>query len=113
MIFALFSFSQSWTTFWYEEGRSLSWLPMLWKNRDPLVRASAFQLLAGLISGMHTASQLLSAVVLAPSELCHSLIYCITNRKECCIVKEEACIALSNLIKNCNTSAYQYVSKIE
>lgn len=103
----------SWTTFWYEEGRSLSWLPMLWKNRDPLVRASAFQLLAGLISGMHTASQLLNAVVLAPSELCHSLIYCITNQKECCIVKEEACIALSNLIKNCNTSAYQYVDSLK
>ncbi|XP_025159510.1 rotatin [Harpegnathos saltator] len=86
--------------FWYEEGRSLSWLPMLWQNRDPLVRASALQLLAGLMSTLHTASQLLNAIAMAPSDLCHTLLQYITNREESCLVREQACIAFCNMLKN-------------
>ncbi|RLU27556.1 hypothetical protein DMN91_001360 [Ooceraea biroi] len=96
----------SWMVFWYEEGRSLSWLPMLWQNRDPLVRASALQLLAGLMNIVHTMSQLLNAIAMAPSDLCHTLLQCITNKEECCLVKEEACIAFSNMLKNCNTMSF-------
>jgi hypothetical protein len=96
--------------FWYDEGQLLNWLPALWKSRDPLVRASALQLLANLISGPHTAMQLLNALDSSPGELCHSLLYFITAQEESCIVKEEACLAMSSLIKNSNTLIFQYVS---
>ncbi|XP_076183468.1 rotatin homolog anastral spindle 3 isoform X2 [Ptiloglossa arizonensis] len=99
--------------FWYEEGRTLNWLPMLWQNRDPLVRASALQLLAGLINNLHTASQLLNAIALAPSELCQTLLQCIASREESCIVREHACIAFSNLVKNCNSVTFQYVDSLK
>jgi len=106
----IISLLQSWTVFWYEEGRSLSWLPMLWQNRDPLVRASALQLLAGLMNIVHSMSQLLNAIVMAPSDLCHTLLQYITNKEECCLVKEEACIAFSNMLKNCNIMTSYCVS---
>ena len=96
--------------FWYEDERTLSWLPALWKSRDPLVRASALQLLASLINGPHTALQLLNAIDSSAGELCHSLLYFITTQEESCIVKEEACLAISNIIKNSNTIVFQYVS---
>ncbi|XP_015602257.1 rotatin isoform X2 [Cephus cinctus] len=102
-----------WTGFWYEEGRCLSWLPMLWRNRDPLVRASALQLLAGLTNAPHTASQLLHAISLAPSELCHTLIHSIANREESCIVREQASVAFSNMIKNCNSVTFQYADSLK
>lgn len=105
-------FFQMWTKFWYEKNQSLSWLPTLWKSRDPLVRASALQLLASLINGPHTALQLLNAIDLSPGELCLSLLYFITTQEESCIVKEEACLAMSNLIKNSNSIVFQYVSYI-
>ncbi|KAL6436580.1 hypothetical protein ACFW04_004801 [Cataglyphis niger] len=95
----------SWIVFWHEEGRSLNWLPMLWQNRDPLVRASALQLLAGLMNTVHTASQLLNAIAMAPSDLCHTLLQCIANREESCLVREQACIAFCNMLKN--SMAYQ------
>ncbi|XP_053987608.1 rotatin [Hylaeus volcanicus] len=100
------------TAFWYEEGRTLNWLPMLWQNRDPLVRASALQLLADLINNLHTATQLLNTIVLAPSELCQTLIQYIVSREESCIVREQACIAFSNLVKNCNSMTFQYVDSL-
>ena len=89
----------------------LNWLPMLWQNRDPLVRASALQLLAGLMNNLHTASQLLNSIALAPSELCQTLLQCIASREESCIIREQACYILSSLIKNCNSVVFQYVSK--
>ncbi|XP_018306110.1 rotatin [Mycetomoellerius zeteki] len=97
----------SWIVFWCEEGRSLNWLPMLWQNRDPLVRASALQLLAGLMNTVHTASQLFNAIAMAPSDLCHTLLQCITSRDESCLVREQACIAFCNLLKNCNSKTFQ------
>ncbi|XP_071558418.1 rotatin [Temnothorax nylanderi] len=97
----------SWIVFWCEEGRSLSWLPMLWQNRDPLVRASALQLLAGLMNTVHTASQLFNAIAMAPSDLCHTLLQCITSRDESCLVREQACIAFYNILKNCNSMTFQ------
>lgn len=99
---------QSWIVFWHEEGRSLNWLPMLWQNRDPLVRASALQLLAGLMNTVHTASQLLNAIAMAPSDLCHTLLQCVANREESCLVREQACIAFCNMLKNSMT--FQCVS---
>ncbi|KAK0170662.1 hypothetical protein PV328_008487 [Microctonus aethiopoides] len=104
--------SSSWSHFWYDDGKTLSWLPTLWKNRDPLVRASALQLLAGLIKAPHVAEQLLNALVLAPNELCKTLLKFIINQEESCIVKEHACIALSNLIKNSNNSTFQYADSL-
>lgn len=83
---------------------------MLWQNRDPLVRASSLQLLAGLINIVHTMSQLLTAIVMTPSDLCHTLLQYITNKEECCLVKEEACIALSNMLKTYNTTNLDCVS---
>nr|XP_031848371.1 rotatin isoform X1 [Nomia melanderi] len=100
-------------TFWYDEGRSLSWLPMLWQNRDTLVQASALQLLAGLVNNLHTASQLLTTVALAPSELCQMLLQCILSNDESCIVREQACLAFSNLVKNCNSLPFQYVDSLK
>lgn len=97
----------SWIVFWCEEGRSLNWLPMLWQNRDPLVRASALQLLAGLMNTVHTASQLFNAIAMAPSDLCHTLLQCITSRDEACLVREQACIAFCNMLKNCNSMTFQ------
>ncbi|KYN02662.1 Rotatin [Cyphomyrmex costatus] len=97
----------SWIVFWCEEGRSLNWLPMLWQNRDPLVRASALQLLAGLMNTVHTASQLFNAISIAPSDLCHTLFQCIISRDESCLVREQACIAFCNLLKNCNSMIFQ------
>ncbi|XP_076653624.1 rotatin homolog anastral spindle 3 isoform X2 [Halictus rubicundus] len=99
--------------FWYDEGRSLSWLPMLWQNRDSLVQASALQLLAGLINNVHTASQLLTTVALAPSELCQTLLQYILSNDESCIVREQACLAFSNLVKNCNSLPFQYVDSLK
>ncbi|XP_066591011.1 rotatin isoform X2 [Prorops nasuta] len=99
--------------FWYDEGRSLSWLPMMWQNREPLIRASALQLLAGLTSTSHTATQLLNAMALAPSEICNFLLQCITNRDESCIVKEQACIAFSNLVRNSSIMSFQYVDSLK
>lgn len=101
---------QAWIVFWCEEGRSLNWLPMLFQNRDPLVRASALQLLAGLINIVYNASQLLNAIAMAPSDLCHTLLQCITNREESCLVREQACIAFCNILKNCNSITFQCVS---
>jgi len=83
---------------------------MLWQNRDPLVRASALQLLAGLMNTVHTASQLFNAIAMAPSDLCHTLLQCITNRDESCLVREQACIVFCNMLKNCNSVIFQYVS---
>ncbi|XP_046424633.1 rotatin [Neodiprion fabricii] len=103
----------TWATFWYNGGSCLSWLPMLWQNRDPLVRASALQLLAGLTAAQHTAVQLLNAVALAPNELCHALLDHITNRMESCIVREQAAVALSNVLRNCKSSAYQYADSLK
>nr|XP_012230900.1 PREDICTED: LOW QUALITY PROTEIN: rotatin [Linepithema humile] len=97
----------AWIVFWYEEGRSLNWLPMLWQNRDPLVRASALQLLAGLMNIVYNVSQLLNAIAMAPSDLCHTLLQCITNREESCLVREQACIAFCNMLKNCNSITFQ------
>ncbi|XP_012272783.1 rotatin isoform X2 [Orussus abietinus] len=102
-----------WTTFWYVDGRSLTWLPMLWRNRDPLVRASALQLLAGLTNFDHTAPQLLNAMALAPSELCQTLLRCIINREESCIVREQACIALSNIVKRSASITFQYADSLQ
>nr|XP_012136874.1 PREDICTED: rotatin isoform X2 [Megachile rotundata] len=99
--------------FWYEEGRTLNWLPMLWQNRDPLVRASALQLLSGLINNLHTAAQLLNTIALAPSELCQTLLQYIASREESCIVREQACFAFSNLVKNCNSVTFQYVNSLQ
>ncbi|XP_017766173.1 PREDICTED: rotatin [Eufriesea mexicana] len=99
--------------FWYEEGRMLNWLPTLWQNRDPLVRASALQLLAGLMNNLHTASQLLNSIALAPSELCQTLLQCIANREESCIVREQACCAFSSLVKNCNSIIFQYMDSLK
>ncbi|XP_015437120.1 PREDICTED: rotatin [Dufourea novaeangliae] len=99
--------------FWYEDGRTLNWLPMLWQNRDPLVRASALQLLTGLINNVHTASQLLTTIALAPSEFCQTLLECIVNSDESCIVREQACLAFSNLVKNCNSVPFQYVDSLK
>ncbi|XP_011645189.1 LOW QUALITY PROTEIN: rotatin [Pogonomyrmex barbatus] len=103
----------SWIVFWCEEGRSLSWLPMLWQNRDPLVRASALQLLAGLMKTVHTALQLFNAIAMAPSDLCYTLLQCIINRDESCLVREQACIAFCNMLKNCNSMSFQCVSIIQ
>ncbi|XP_011873858.1 PREDICTED: rotatin isoform X2 [Vollenhovia emeryi] len=97
----------SWIVFWCEEDRSLNWLPMLWQNRDPLVRASALQLLAGLMNTVHTASQLFNAIAMAPSDLCHTLLQCITSGDESCLVREQACIAFCNMLKNCNFMTVQ------
>ncbi|XP_012536869.1 rotatin isoform X2 [Monomorium pharaonis] len=97
----------SWIVFWCEEDRSLNWLPMLWQNRDPLVRASALQLLAGLMNTVYTASQLFNAIAMTPSDLCHTLLQCITNRDESCLVREQACIAFCNMLKNCNSMTFQ------
>lgn len=83
---------------------------MLWQNRDPLVRASALQLLAGLMNTVHTASQLFNAIAMAPSDLCHTLLQCITNRDESCLVREQACIAFYNMLKNCSSMTFQCVS---
>lgn len=83
---------------------------MLWQNRDPLVRASALQLLAGLMNTVHTASQLFNAIAMAPSDLCHTLLQCIISRDESCLVREQACIAFCNILKNCNSVAFQCVS---
>lgn len=102
-----------WKAFWYDDDRNLSWLPMLWRNRDPLVRASAFQLLAALTKADHTACLLLKVIALAPSDLCHTLLRHVTNREECCIVREQACIALANLVKNSNRTAFQYVDSLK
>lgn len=91
---------------------SLSWLPTLWRNRDPLVRAAAHQLLAGLVSHPRTATQLVNSIVMAPSDLCHTLLTCIIDTDECCIVKEQACIALGNLTRSCTLVNQQYVSLV-
>ncbi|KAL0124951.1 hypothetical protein PUN28_006666 [Cardiocondyla obscurior] len=103
----------SWIVFWCEEGRSLNWLPMLWQNRDPLVRASALQLLAGLINTVHTTSQLFNAIAMTPSDLCHTLLQCITNRDESCLVREQACIAFCNILKNSNSMIFQYEDSLQ
>ncbi|KAG7209111.1 hypothetical protein KM043_015257 [Ampulex compressa] len=103
----------AWTVFWYKSDRSLNWLPMLWQNRDPLVRASALQLLAGLMNASQSAMQLLNTIAVAPSNLCFTLLQYITNREESCIVREQACIAFSNLLKNCNSVAFQYVDSLK
>ena len=95
--------------FWYEDGQGLNWLVNLWNSRDPLVRASALQLLTGLTNGPHTASQLFKAVELAPNDLCDALLYFMTSQEQPCIVKEEACLALSQLIKNSNSTIFKYV----
>lgn len=76
-----------------------------------MVRASALQLLAGLMNTVHTASQLLNAIAMAPSDLCHTLLQCIANREESCLVREQACIAFCNMLKN--SMAYQCVSAKE
>ncbi|XP_043271648.1 rotatin [Venturia canescens] len=102
-----------WIDFWYDDDRNLSWMPMLWRNRDPLVRASAFQLLSALTRSEHNAHQLLKAITLAPSDLCHTLLRHFTNREECCIVREQACIALANLVKNSNKTSCQYVDTLK
>ncbi|XP_006614220.1 rotatin isoform X1 [Apis dorsata] len=99
--------------FWYEEDRTLNWLPILWQNRDPLIRASALQLLAGLMNNLHTASQLLNSVALAPSELCQTLLQYIASREESCIVREQACCAFSSLVKNCNSIIFQYMDSLK
>ncbi|XP_008212651.1 rotatin isoform X1 [Nasonia vitripennis] len=99
--------------FWYDEGQALSWLPELWKSRDPLVRASALQLLASLINGPHTSLQLLNAIDLSPGALCHWLLYFVTTQEESCIVKEAACLAMSNLIRNSNSIVFQYVDTLK
>ncbi|KAK2582399.1 hypothetical protein KPH14_004718 [Odynerus spinipes] len=103
----------TWMSFWYEESRSLSWLPMLWQNRDPLVRASAFQLLSGLLSEIHCISQLSNAIAVASNELCYTLLQTIINREESCIVREEACIAFSYLVKNHNSMPFQCVNELK
>lgn len=96
-------------SFWYSKMHSLSWLPTLWRNRDPLVRAAAYQLLAGLVNHPQTANQLVNSIVMAPSDLCHTLLTCIIDTDECCIVKEQACIALGNLTRSCTLAKLQYV----
>lgn len=83
---------------------------MLWQNRDPLVRASALQLLAGLMNTVHTASQLFNAIAMSSSDLCHTLLQCIISRDESCLVREQACIAFCNMLKNFNSVTFQYVS---
>ncbi|XP_014215575.1 rotatin [Copidosoma floridanum] len=105
-----------WIKFWYgtdtrDDRRmaSLTWLPLIWRSRDPLIRASALQLLASLINGPHTALQLLNAIDSTPEALCYELLYFVTCRDEACIVKEYACLAMSHLIKNSSTVAFQYL----
>ncbi|XP_020290276.1 rotatin isoform X2 [Pseudomyrmex gracilis] len=96
-----------WTAFWCEEDRTLKWLPMLLRSRDPLVRASVLQFLAGLMNIMHIVPQLLNLIAMAPSDLCHMLLQCVTDREEACLVKEHACIAFCNLLKNCSSLTVQ------
>ncbi|XP_043499586.1 rotatin isoform X2 [Polistes fuscatus] len=103
----------TWIAFWYEDSRSLSWLPMLWQNRDPLVRASALQLLSGLLNEMNSASKISNAIAVAPNELCYTLLQYIIIREESCIVREQACIAFSNLIKNYNSMSFQHEDSLK
>ncbi|KAI4475480.1 hypothetical protein M0802_015139 [Mischocyttarus mexicanus] len=103
----------TWIAFWYEDSKSLSWLPTLWQNRDPLVRASALQLLSGLLNEMNSASQISNAIAVAPNELCYTLLKYIIIREESCIVREQACIAFSNLIKNYNSMSFQLVDSLK
>lgn len=100
---------KSFMSLWYAKMHSLSWLPTLWRNRDPLVRAAAYQLLGGLVNHPQTANQLVQSIVMAPSDLCHTLLTCIVDTDECCIVKEQACIALGNLTRSCALAKLQYV----
>ncbi|XP_008548822.1 rotatin [Microplitis demolitor] len=102
----------SWTSYWFGDGKTLSWLPTLWKNRDPLVRASALQLLGGLIKAPHIAQQLLHALAMAPSELCQTILKFVINHEESSIVREHACIVLSNLIKNSVNSTFKYIDSL-
>lgn len=103
---------QLWTAFWCEEDRTLKWLPTLLRSRDPLVRASVLQFLAGLMNIMHIVPQLLNLIAMAPSDLCHMLLQCITDREEACLVKEHACIAFCDLLKNCSSLTVQCVSNV-
>ncbi|KAL7292988.1 hypothetical protein TKK_0013438 [Trichogramma kaykai] len=103
----------SWMKFWYDDNsQSLCWLPALWRSRDPLVRASALQLLTSLVDGPHTALQLLAAIDISPHELCQALLYFVTAREESSIVKEEACLTMANLIRNSKTIAFQYIDSM-
>lgn len=102
----------NWTNYWFGEGKTLSWLPTLWKNRDPLVRASALQLLAGLVKAPHIAQQLVNGLAMAPSELCQTLLKFIINHEESSIVREYACIIMSNLIKNSANSSFKYIDSL-
>ncbi|XP_074116184.1 rotatin homolog anastral spindle 3 [Cotesia typhae] len=102
----------NWTNYWFGEGKTLSWLPTLWKNRDPLVRASALQLLAGLVKAPHIAQQLVNGLSMPPSELCQTLLKFIINHEESSIVREYACIIMSNLIKNSANSSFKYIDSL-
>ncbi|XP_063972672.1 rotatin [Diachasmimorpha longicaudata] len=98
--------------FWYDNGRIINWLPTLWTNRDPLVRASALQLLTGLVRVPHNGQNLLHALGMAPSELCQTLIRIVVNREESCIVRENAAMALAHIVKNSKCSSFNYCDSL-
>ncbi|XP_015116754.1 rotatin [Diachasma alloeum] len=99
-------------SFWYDNGRTINWLPTLWTNRDPLVRASALQLLTGLVRVPHNGQDLLHGLGMAPNELCQTLIKVVINREESCIVREKAAMALGHLVKNSKCSSFNYCDSL-
>ncbi|XP_011308952.1 rotatin [Fopius arisanus] len=100
--------SKSFSILW----RAITWLPTLWSNRDPLVRASGLQLLGGLLRTPHDGQELLQSLGMAPNELLQGVIKIMIDREEASIVREKAAVALSHLVKNSRGSVFNYCDSL-
>nr|CAD7412240.1 unnamed protein product [Timema poppensis] len=70
----------------------LLWLPYLWANRDPVVRAAGFQLVAGLCMSSRACVMLQDGI-----DLWTAGISFVADHREASVVREQAATLLTNL----------------
>ena len=73
------------------------------------MKAYALQFFTSMISRPHTAAQLFYVIEITATELVAELLYLMCDQKESCIVKEGACLAIIQLLKNSSSAEFQYV----
>ncbi|KAK7790266.1 hypothetical protein R5R35_012635 [Gryllus longicercus] len=97
--------NRSWEAAWFtaltgsdlEGGVSLSWLPTLWLSRDPIIRCSSLQLVAGLCSTQLGSRFLIQGLRGSPPDIWEVSLGFLLDHEEAGVVREQAAAILTNL----------------
>jgi hypothetical protein len=84
----------------------INWLPMLWCHRDVTIRIMGFQIASTLATRVQDAKMLISLKLDDSTQFWTYFIEVIQDRCEACQVKENAMLALTNLLKLVRSGGY-------